>query len=205
MSSEECTKRFLSNLINTPIERILSGMLCEDDFDKLGPAMDKLSSDSLIIDSYLRPNIKDIVGQIKNTKAKRNVDIFILDNLQDIKVANTENTSVRDRCSEIGYIVRELKSLAIELDIIIIATSSLTRSAYSIDRDTPPRISELRDSGDIENIADIVLLLSHKEEDWQNLFLLAVGKNRNGTNGSLTLTTSYGESRFIEYTPPPEK
>lgn len=133
------------------------------------------------------------VGEIKSESRHQNFDVIIVDYLQLIR----SDHYYGNRVSEVGDISKALKSLAMELNVPVILLSQMNRSSEQ--RETKePEISELRESGDIEQDASIILLLWNLSEDDKSLKGLKIGKNRQGESGKMGLRFDGDHMKFIE-------
>jgi replicative DNA helicase len=198
MSKSELMKRILSSEAEVDARRLSSGHLQPQDWEKITKVMENISTNSKIyIDDTAAITISDIRAKWKRLKMQEtNLGLVVIDYLQLIQGNNPS-----DRNQEISAISRGLKILAKELEIPIIALSQLTRGNEKRDN-KKPMLSDLRDSGAIEQDADIVLFV-HREEyyDKENPDLkgkaeLLIAKNRSGPVDSVHLLFQSNITKF---------
>ena len=159
MSSEQLATRLLGELSELSSENIRTGNLSKSDFNKLLASSDKLKKLDLFIDDTPALNISSIRTRARRIKRKFGLDILIVDYLQ---LVNGDSKSQDNRVQEISDITRGLKAIAKELDIPVIALSQLSRKVE--DREEKrPQLSDLRESGAIEQDADLVVFLYREE------------------------------------------
>ena len=181
MSKQEITKRILSAEAEVDARRMTNGHLQYQDWEKITEVMGKINDAPIYIDDTPALSVSEIRAKCRRLAAiEKNLSLIIIDYLQLM-----EGNNPNDRNQEISAISRGLKSLARELNIPIIALSQLSR-ANEKRTDKKPMLSDLRDSGAIEQDADIVMFI-HREEyyDKENQDLkgkadLIVAKNRSG-------------------------
>ena len=150
--------------------------------DKIGEYSDW--GDRLVIDESASPTIEYIRNEVMaHAAAGHCPDMLIVDHIQLINSANSDNRTTRN--TELDKITAQLKAIAREHKLVVIATSQLNRAAVNRDG-KPPTMSELRDSGTIEQNADIVLLLHEPKNDSNTNFIVKsqfiVAKNRGGAD-----------------------
>ena len=199
MSSQQLTERLLSSEAQISSHLVRVGKLPKKDWRKLSDAASTLSDSNLFIDDSAGLNIMELRAKARQMKSEKGVDIIIVDYLQLLHKAGR----VESRQQEISYISRSLKSLAKELNIPIIALSQLSR-AVEARSDHRPIMSDLRESGAIEQDADIVLFIyrkyvySKKEED-RGVSELIISKHRNGPTGTIKLAFIDEYAKFQNY------
>ena len=199
MSSQQLTERLLSSEAEISSHLVRVGKLPKKDWRKLSDAASTLSDSNLFIDDSAGLNIMELRAKARQMKSEKGVDIIIVDYLQLLHKAGR----VESRQQEISYISRSLKSLAKELNIPIIALSQLSR-AVEARSDHRPIMSDLRESGAIEQDADIVLFIyrkyvySKKEED-RGVSELIISKHRNGPTGTIKLAFIDEYAKFQNY------
>ena len=160
MSSEQLATRILSELSEIPSEKIRTGNINKNDFSKVLKSSEELSSLSLFIDDSPALTIASIRTRARRLKRKSNLDLIIVDYLQLIS-GNNQNSN-DNRVKEISDITRGLKAIAKELNLPVIALSQLSRKVE--DREEKrPQLSDLRESGAIEQDADLVVFLYREE------------------------------------------
>jgi replicative DNA helicase len=198
MSKEQLAQRLLcmEGRINT--ERLRKGFLAKQEFHKLIPAADTLSRAQIYIDDTPSISALDIRSKARRHQAQHSLDLIIIDYLQ--LMAGSRRAESRQ--VEISEISRSIKGLARELSIPVLALSQLSREADK-DDNSKPRLSHLRESGAIEQDADVVMMLSrppaHESEGNGNLIKLDVAKQRNGPTGGCDLIFDRATQRFGDF------
>jgi replicative DNA helicase len=194
MSKEELAKRYLSFIANVENYKIRSARLTESDLKQITEQLYGMNMD-FFLDDGSNSDINDIVAKIKLHKAKHGLDIVFIDYMQLIK----SHQKVREQ--EIAHISRTLKLLAKELGITIIALAQLSRETEKR-AEKKPMLSDLRESGQIEQDADIVLFPfrpAYYSDDKPEIEMdaeLIIGKNRHGQCVSVPMSF---EGRYTRY------
>lgn len=192
MSKDQVIDRVIATQAQIPLWRLRTGRLSEDmDFALVQQALDEISKTRLFIDDTAAPNILQMRSMARRLQIDQGLDLLIIDYLQLIRPRTaSENTSMVQQVTEIS---RGLKSLARELNIPIIAVSQLSRAVDQRELKIP-RLSDLRESGSLEQDADVVLFLYRKDrggadvpEEEQNLVEIIIAKHRNGPLGTVKL------------------
>ncbi|KKT34959.1 MAG: replicative DNA helicase [Parcubacteria group bacterium GW2011_GWA2_44_12] len=194
MSKEELVDRILCAEAGVDLWRMRTGKLSDSedaqDFPKIGNAMGVLSEAALYIDDSSSANLMEIRTKARRMQMESGLDVLFVDYLQLMEGRNTEN-----RVQEISEISRGLKLLAKELRIPIIAISQLSRAVESRNP-AIPKLSDLRDSGSIEQDADVVMFIYRKKMDKGSgecppdelrIAEISVAKHRNGPVGGAKL------------------
>jgi replicative DNA helicase len=181
--------------------KIKSGKLTDSDFARIGPIMDKLNSYKIYIDDSLGSSIVELRAKARRLQMEHGLDMLIIDYLQ-LMHAGSHGTMITNRVQEISEISRSLKSLARELHIPIIALSQLSRAVESR-VNKRPQLSDLRESGSIEQDADVVMMLyreDYYEEDTdrKGITEIIVNKHRNGPIGTAELMFHKEKLRFYD-------
>ena len=204
MSKEQLVQRLLSSVANIDADRLRSGFLEEMDFTRLAPAMNSLSEAQLYIDDTPNISTMELRTKARRLQAEAGLDLVVVDYLQLMQASST--TKDANRVQEVSEISRGLKGLARELDIPVIALSQLSRQP-EMRNEKEPRLSDLRESGAIEQDADLVLFLwrdqerqgeSHAQD--QEEIKLKLAKHRNGPTGEITLEFRKRQTRFVSST-----
>ena len=185
MSKEQLVKRILSSESEIDSMKLNNANLDSDEWLKLGEASGRLSDIPIYIDDTPALSSSEIRAKCRKAKLEKNVGLIIIDYLQ-LMESRTNNAS---RQQEISEISRSLKILAKELDVPVIALSQLSRATESR-ADHRPMLSDLRESGSIEQDADIVMFLHRedyydKETEKKNIAEVIIAKNRNGETGTV--------------------
>jgi replicative DNA helicase len=194
MSKEELAKRYLSFIANVENYKIRSARLTESDLKQITEQLYGMNMD-FFLDDGSNSDINDIVAKIKLHKAKHGLDIVFIDYMQLIK----SHQKIREQ--EIAHISRTLKLLAKELGITIIALAQLSRETEKR-AEKKPMLSDLRESGQIEQDADIVLFPfrpAYYSDDKPEIEMdaeLIIGKNRHGQCVSVPMSF---EGRYTRY------
>lgn len=203
MSKEQLATRILSTEALVESNTLRNGRISGDDWVKLATSAGYLSSLPLYIDDTASMTVQQMKAKLRRTK---NLGLVIIDYLQLM-----ESTSHSDnRVTVISEITRQLKVMAKELNVPVILLSQLSRAVESR-TDKRPMLSDLRESGSIEQDADIVLFLYreayyNKESQRQNISECIVAKNRHGETGTVELIWDGQYTRFSnpDYETPPE-
>jgi replicative DNA helicase len=194
MSDTQLMDRILSMQVGVGLWDLRMGRINDEVFTRLSDAMGILSEAKLYIDDTPGINIMEMRAKARKLKIENGLDLIIIDYLQLMEGRSREN-----RVQEVSEISRFLKSLARELDVPVLALSQLSR-AVEQRGDGTPQLSDLRESGSIEQDADVVLFLSKmggEEENSQNR-KLSVSKHRNGPTGEEELFFVKEQARFRE-------
>ncbi|MBC7472367.1 MAG: replicative DNA helicase [candidate division SR1 bacterium] len=193
MSKDQLVDKLVSSTSGVSLGKIRSGHLSDDpannEFIRLGQAIGQLDQAPIWIDDNGALNILELRTKARRLKSKYNVGLIVIDYLQLMSGKNTNYSG--NRVQEVSDISRGLKMLAKELQIPIIALSQLSRSVDSRE-DKRPMLSDLRESGSIEQDADIVMFIHreemyHKETKKKGIGDLLISKHRNGETGAIEL------------------
>lgn len=196
MSCAQLMDRLLSARCLIDFKNIREGNLSDDEWNKILNEAAVLKDRKLYIDDNTRL-LNDIKAKCRKLKLQKGLDLVIIDYLQLIKV----NKKIQVREQEVSYISQELKALAKELDITIIALSQLSRAVDSR-ADHRPIMSDLRESGSIEQDADIIHFLYrdeyyNKQTEDKNIAEIITAKNRNGITTTTKLAWIGKYQRFL--------
>ncbi len=206
MSKEQVGNRILCSEAMVDSNKVRTGQLEDDDWVKLASTVGKLSEAPIYIDDTAGISIMEIRAKCRKLKLERDIGLVVIDYLQLVQGSGKKNAS---REQEISEISRSLKILAKELDIPVIALSQLSRSVEKRD-DKRPMLSDLRESGAIEQDADIVIFLYrddyyNEDSEKKNIAEVILAKHRGGSTGTVDLAwlASYTkfanlERRYIE-------
>ena len=186
MTTEQLMERLISSRSLVEFGKIKTGKLDEAEFRKITDAANVLAKRKIFIDDK-STNLSDIKAKCRNLKIKEGLDVVIIDYLQLIEISDKTNS----REQEIAKISRELKKLAKKLEITIVALSQLSRAPEQR-TDHKPILSDLRESGSIEQDADVIFMLYrdeyyNKESEEKNIAELIINKNRNGETKTIKL------------------
>lgn len=188
MSKEQLVQRMLCSHARVDAHKVRTGFLSQADWPRLVTAAGKLSEAPIFIDDSPGISVMELRAKARRLKAQHDIQLIVLDYLQLMQgPANSDS-----RQQEISEISRSLKALARELRVPLIAISQLSR-AVEQRSDHRPQLSDLRESGAIEQDADLVILLLREEyynptEENKGISEVIIAKQRNGPVGSLNLT-----------------
>lgn len=200
MSKEQLVDRLLCTQAGVELWRMRTGKLSQspehDDFPRIGHAMGELSEANIFIDDAANSNIMEIRTKARRLHAENGVDCIIVDYLQLMEGRSNKNGD--NRVQEVAEITRALKGIARELNIPVVALSQLSRAVEQQQGPAIPRLSHLRESGTIEQDADVVLFIYRKAADRKyhidelsaeerNLAEIYIAKHRNGPTGLVKL------------------
>jgi replicative DNA helicase len=197
MSRSEITMRMLAAEARVPLNNIRSGQLGEEEWAKMARRMGEISDAPLFIDDSPNLSLMEIRAKARRLKQRHNLKLVVIDYLQLM----TSGKKVENRQQEVSEFSRQLKLLAKELNVPVVAISQLNRSPEQRS-DKKPMLSDLRESGSIEQDADVVILL-HREDlyDSQNRSGeadLIVAKHRNGPTRTITVSAQLHLARFTD-------
>ena len=204
MSKEQLTYRLLTNETDITSLRLKTGNLYKNDWIKLNTTIKNLSTLPFFIDDTSNPSIQDIKSKIKKILFEQNqIGLIIIDYLQLMQTSTLKTDS---RAQELSQITRSLKNLAREFNVPIIALSQLSRNVENR-VNKRPILSDLRESGSIEQDADLVLMLYRDSyynslkntEDlgiYDNVELI-IAKQRNGPVGTIDLQFDSKRTKFL--------
>ncbi len=187
MAKEQYVERMLAAQSTISLGALKTGQMREEDWAKLVSAIAKLTATNIYIDDTPAISVSEIRAKCRRLQMEKKIDLVLIDYMQLMSGGRAEN-----RQQEISAISRGLKSLARELECPVLALSQLSR-APEIRNDHRPMLSDLRESGAIEQDADIVMFLYREEyydkdkEGVRNTAELIVAKHRNGETGTIDL------------------
>jgi len=201
MSKEQLVERMFCSLLAVDSWKLRTGKLTDDDFSKIGTVMDQLNSMQIYIDDSLGNSISELKAKARRLKMESGLDLLVIDYLQ-LMTANRSTYSNMNRVQEISEISRSLKSLARDLSIPIIALSQLSR-AVEMRPVKIPQLSDLRESGAIEQDADVVMMMyreDYYEDDTEKKGItdIYIRKHRNGPIGHVELAFKKEQMRFVD-------
>lgn len=198
MSKEQLVNRILCSESMVDSNKVRTGKLEEDDWTKLAGAIGPLSEAEIFIDDTPGINITEIRAKCRKLKLEKNIGMVVIDYLQLIQGSNKRGGS---REQEISEISRSLKILAKELDVPVIALSQLSRAAEQRP-DHRPMLSDLRESGAIEQDADIVMFLYrddyyNQDSEKKDIAEVIISKHRGGSTGTVELLWLGSYTKFV--------
>jgi len=181
MSKEELVDRLLVSQADIDAWKLKTGRLNQQDFLKLSDAMGVLAEAQLFIDDTPGLSIFEMRTKARRLKAEHDVDLIMVDYLQLAHGRNRDN-----RVQEVGEISQGLKNIARELRVPVLSLAQLSRAIESRG-EKRPQLSDLRESGSIEQDADVVMFLYRKDDDIREQVTLKIAKHRNGALGEIEL------------------
>lgn len=202
MSKIQLCQRFLCSFARVDSHRARTGQLDPKDFSHISGAASNLMTTNIFIDDSSHLTVLEMKAKARRMKSRYNLDIIFIDYLQ--LIASPAHKKSENRQNEIATISRSLKQLARELDVPVVAAAQLNRAVESR-QDKRPLLSDLRDSGAIEQDADVILFL-HREDYYQKdnaevsgKAELIIAKQRNGPTGIVNLRFRKEYTRFENY------
>lgn len=210
MSKEALVQRMLCAEAMVDSQRVRQGRLRDEDFTRLARAAGVLQNCDLWIDDTPALNLLEMRSKARRLKVEHDIGLIIVDYLQLMRGPER----VENRVQEISEISRSLKGLAKELNVPVVALSQLSRASEQRGGDRRPILSDLRDSGAIEQDADVVIFIHRPEmyegpvdKDGNSLegkAEIIIGKHRNGPTGTIELVFHKSFTRFESFTDRPE-
>ncbi|MGB9671275.1 MAG: replicative DNA helicase [Halothiobacillaceae bacterium] len=201
MPGEQLALRMMSSLGRIDQHRVRTGKLEDEDWPRLTSAVVMLSEAPIFIDDTPALSPTELRARARRLKKEHGLGLIIIDYLQLMQVPGTSE----NRASEISEISRSLKALAKELDVPVIALSQLNRSLEQRPNKRPV-MSDLRESGAIEQDADLIVFIYrdevyHPDSADKGVAEIIIGKQRNGPIGTVRLTFLGKYTQFANYTP----
>ena len=196
MSKEQLTSKLISSITKINIQKLQTGNLDDSDLDRLVKGTEIISKAKIYIDDTPNISITEMRSKCRKLKFSTNIDLIIIDYLQ-LMSGNTRN---ENRQQEVSEISRFIKALSKEINCPIIALSQLSRAPEQRS-DHRPMLSDLRESGSIEQDSDIVMLLYrdeyyNKDTEYKNIAECIIAKHRNGEVGNIKLAWIGQHSKF---------
>jgi len=200
MSKEQLVDRLFASMLGVDSWKLQRGQLDDTDFQNMGPIMDELSKANLFIDDSVASTIPELRAKARRLQMEHGLDLLIIDYLQLMSTGNVSYAG--NRVQEISEISRSLKQIGRELHIPVIALSQLSRAVENRPGNIPT-LSDLRDSGSIEQDADIVMMLYREDyyeedSDRPGLADIYIRKHRNGPTGRIELLFKKEQMRFYD-------
>jgi replicative DNA helicase len=198
MTRNEITMRLLSAEAKIPLNHMRNGNMNDDDWTRLARKMGEVSSSPLFIDDSPNMTMMEIRAKARRLKQRHDLRLIVIDYMQLM----TSGKKVESRQLEVSEFSRQIKLLAKELEIPVVALSQLNRGAEQRS-DKRPMMSDLRESGSLEQDADMVVLL-HREDVYERESTrpgeadLIVAKHRNGPTRDITVAFQGHYSRFVD-------
>jgi replicative DNA helicase len=203
MQAEQLTMRMMSSLANIDQHKVRTGKLEDDDWIRFTSTVGILQETKMFIDDTPALTPAELRARCRRISREHGLDLVVVDYLQLMQVAGT----VENRATEISEISRSLKAMAKELNIPVIALSQLNRSVESR-QDKRPVMSDLRESGAIEQDADVIIFIYRdeeydKESSDKGMAEIIIRKQRNGPTGELKLAWRGQYTRFDNFVEDP--
>ncbi len=200
MSKEQLVDRLFASMLGVDSWKLQRGKLDDSDFQNMGPIMDELSKANIFIDDSVASSLPELRTKARRLQMEHGLDLIIVDYLQLMSTGNPSYAG--NRVQEISEISRALKQIARELHVPVIALSQLSRAVESRPGNIP-QLSDLRDSGSIEQDADIVMMMyreDYYEEDSSRpgIVDLYIRKHRNGPTGRIELLFKKEQMKFFD-------
>lgn len=201
MSKEQLVERMFCSLLSVDSWKLRTGKLTDDDFSKIGAIMDELNTMKIYIDDSIGNSITELKAKARRLKMESGLDLLMVDYLQ-LMNAGSGYSFQSNRVQEISEISRALKGLARDLNIPILALSQLSR-AVELRPSKIPQLSDLRESGAIEQDSDVVLMIyreDYYEEDTERKGIsdIFIRKHRNGPTGHIELAFKKEQMKFVD-------
>ena len=198
MSKDQLVNRILCSEAMVDSNKVRTGKLEENDWTKLAESIGPLSEAEIYIDDTPGISVTEIRAKCRKLKLEKNIGMVVIDYLQLVQGSNKRNGS---REQEISEISRSLKILAKELNVPVIALSQLSRAAEQRP-DHRPMLSDLRESGAIEQDADIVMFLYrddyyNEDSEKKDIAEVIIAKHRGGSTGTVELLWLGSSTKFV--------
>ncbi|HPD44896.1 MAG TPA: replicative DNA helicase [Candidatus Woesebacteria bacterium] len=191
MSKEELVDRLLVRQGLIDAWKLKTGQLSDDDFTSLSEAMGVLAEAPLFIDDTPGLTVTELRTKSRRLQLDKGIKFIIVDYLQLMHGQTKDN-----RVQEVSEISQGLKNLARELKVPVLAAAQLSRAMEA--RGGRPRLSDLRESGSIEQDADVVMFLHREDEDIKEMVTLSIEKHRNGPTGQMNLFFNGKQVSFFD-------
>jgi len=200
MSKEQLVDRLFASMLGVDSWKLQKGKLEDKDFQNMGPIMDDLAKANIFIDDSMGSSIAELRAKARRLQMENGLDLIIVDFLQLMSTGNQGYAG--NRVQEISEISRSLKMLGRELKVPVIALSQLSRAVESRPGNIP-QLSDLRESGSIEQDADIVLMMYREDyyeedSDRPGITDIYIRKHRNGPTGRIELMFKKEQMRFTD-------
>jgi len=193
MNREMIVDKMISSQAEIDNWKISTGNLSSKDFEKYGIAAGELAEYSIFVDDTPAIGVLEMRTKSRRLFLEHKIDLIIVDYLQLMHGTRTES-----RVQEVSEISQGLKALARELKVPVLAVSQLSRAVEQRGGDKKPQLSDLRDSGSIEQDADVVMFLWRPDEEDRKGFRLLLAKHRNGPTGDVDLFFKPEITKFFE-------
>ncbi len=201
MAKEQLVLRLLCSSGGFNLHDVRRGKIKPEDWPRLTQACEQLSAAPVFIDDSSGISVLEMKAKARRLKQMHNIGLVVIDYLQ---LMSAQGRGVENRQQEISLISRNLKGLAKDLEVPVLALSQLSRAVESRGGDHRPILSDLRESGSIEQDADVVMFIYREEvykpddESVRNLATISIGKQRNGPIGQFDLHFHKAYTRFTD-------
>ncbi len=200
MSKEQLVDRLFASMLGVDSWKLQRGKLDDSDFQNMGPIMDELNKANLFIDDSVASSLPELRAKSRRLQMEHGLDLLVIDYLQLMSTGN--NSYAGNRVQEISEISRALKQIGRELHVPILALSQLSRAVETRPGNIPA-LSDLRDSGSIEQDADVVLMMYREDyyeedSDRPGMTDIYIRKHRNGPVGRIELLFKREQMRFYD-------
>ena len=195
MAKEQLAQRLLCSRARISSHQMRTGRIADHQWTNLSIAVGPLSEAPIFLDDSPSLTVMEIRAKARRMKLKHDVGLILIDYMQLVR----GQKSPESRQQEITYISQSLKALARELKVPVVALSQLSRQVEMRGKDSRPQLSDLRESGAIEQDADLVIFIHRQRDDDGSLGSVAeiiIGKQRNGPTGVITLHFVKDYARF---------
>jgi replicative DNA helicase len=203
MSREALLNRMLCSQARVDSHKMRTGFLGKDDIAKLRDGLEKLLAASIYIDDTPGVSLTELRSKARRMKQTVGLDMIVIDYLQLMAASAPGGKRYENRTQEVSAISRGLKAIAKELRVPVVALSQLSRAPETRGgKDSEPKLSDLRESGSIEQDADVVMFLyrpdyyNREDPDVQGKAKLIIAKQRNGPTDTIQLAFLKSSTRF---------
>lgn len=200
MAKEQIVIRLMCAEAQLDIKKVRTGFIGEREFERLKLSAEELSKAKIFIDESPALTVMEMKAKARRLKMEHNLDLVFVDYMQLMR----PGSRFENRTQEISYISRSLKELAKELQLPVVGLSQLSRAPEKGRREPIPQLSDLRESGAIEQDADVVIFIYRPEfyrpedENLRGIAKINVAKQRNGPTGMVTLAFIREYARFAD-------
>lgn len=200
MAKEQVVIRLLCGEAQLDIKKVRTGFISERDFEKLKLSAEALSKTKIFVDETAALTVMEMKAKARRLKMEQNLDVLFIDYMQLMRPGGR----FENRTQEMSYISRSLKELAKEIKIPVVGISQLSRAPERGRREPRPQLSDLRESGAIEQDADVVVFIYRPEfyrphdENIKGIAEVNVAKQRNGPVGMVNLAFIREYARFAD-------
>ncbi len=203
MSKESLLRRMLAGEASVGARKLQTGFLGRDDKDKLNRGLERLMESKLFVDDTPGITLAEMRAKARRLKQQEgSLDLIVIDYLQLMTGSKTQGKGFENRTQEVSSVSRGLKALAKEMQVPVVALSQLSRGSEQRTGDKKPLLSDLRESGSIEQDADVVCFIHREEyydrenEDLKGKAEIIIAKQRNGPTGSVQMAYIADYTRF---------